>query len=208
MTSETIVVADDHPVFRDGLCALIQHVVPDASIRATSTLDEALQLARGLPRVPSMLVLDLFFARQNIKLELPALRREFNRTAIVVVSMAEDQATVDAMLAYGVNAYISKSVPPSDMMAALRAVRAGEQVVNVPSCADALGTAEGVSLSERQLAVLQHIAAGRTNKEIARALNISPFTVRIHVSALFRVLGVHTRSAAVTKAVAERLLSP
>ncbi|MBN8749346.1 Oxygen regulatory protein NreC [Xylophilus ampelinus] len=207
MPSETIVVADDHPVFRDGLCALIQVVAPDARLLPADTFQGALALARDLQSPPSMLVLDLCFARQNIKLELPALRREFDRSAIVIVTMAEDRATIDAVMACGVNGYIGKAVAPADMVAALRAVRQGEQVINAPA-AEAIAAGEGPLLSDRQLAVLQHIATGRTNKEIARALDISPFTVRIHVSALFRALGVNTRSAAVTRAVAEGLLRP
>lgn len=207
MPSETIIVADDHPVFRDALCALIKHLVPGAQLLPADTFSGAVALARELPAGPSMMILDLCFTRQNIKLELPALRREFNRSAIVVVTMTEDQATVDAVMDYGINGYIGKAVPPADMIEALRAIREGDLVVNVPA-AEVITAGGGLALSDRQMKVLRHIAAGRTNKEIAQALDISPFTVRIHVSALFRALGVNNRSAAVTKAMAEGLLAP
>jgi DNA-binding NarL/FixJ family response regulator len=202
----TIVLADDHPVFRDGLSALIGRGFPGAKILVSDTFENALAQARGLPLPPRMLVFDLFFARRSIMIDLPALRREFSRTAIVIVSMAEDQATIDTAMGFGVNGYVSKAIEPEEMMGALRAVLDGEQVISISGAA-AIDAPLVPSLSDRQLAVLQHIAVGGSNKEIAQALNISPFTVRIHVSALFRSLGVHTRSAAVSKAVAEGILN-
>ncbi|EJE6498317.1 response regulator transcription factor [Salmonella enterica] len=205
MGSETVIVADDHPVFRDGLRSLIEHVQPGVSVATTDSLDGALAIARSGATHPSMFVLDLFFAHRSIKDQLPALRREFGRASIVVVSMADDRATIDGVMACGVNAFINKSVMPHDIGKALQAVQQGEIVIRVPTPDNDEGAA---GLSERQYAVLQLIAQGQTNKEIAIALGISPFTVRIHVSALFRALGVSSRAAAVTKGVSAGLIAP
>ncbi|MBS7545540.1 LuxR C-terminal-related transcriptional regulator [Ancylobacter oerskovii] len=205
MGNETIIIADDHPVFRDGLRTLIEHIHPGVAVATADTLDGALAIARSGTVRPSMFVLDLFFAHRSIKDQLAALRREFGRASIVVVSMADDRATIDGVMACGVNAFINKSVTPHEIGKALEAVRQGEIVVKVPT-PDADDTAAG--LSERQHSVLQLIAQGQTNKEIAIALGISPFTVRIHVSALFRALGVSSRAAAVTKGVSAGLIAP
>jgi DNA-binding NarL/FixJ family response regulator len=205
LSSDTIIVADDHPVFRDGLCTLIRHMLPDAHVQCTDSYEDALAIARAATPPPAMLILDLLFARRSIKADLPALRREFNRASIVVVSMVDDKATVDALMAQGINGFINKSVPPQEITAAIAAVRNGELVVQVPQHAGVPGADNG-GLSDRQLEVLRHLAEGKTNKEIAIALSLSPFTVRIHVSALFRSLGVSTRAAAVAKGISDGLI--
>lgn len=207
MESESIIVADDHPVFRDGLCTLIQTLLPTARILPADTFEGALALARAANPTPSMFILDLVFARKSIRAELPALRQEFNRASIVVVSMADDRSTVEMVMSYGINGFINKSVPPTEIADALTAIRNGDIVIKVPTYESLAGDA-GSALSDRQMEVLRFLAEGRTNKEIALALSLSPFTVRIHVSALFHALGVNTRSAAVAKAIAEGLIDP
>lgn len=200
-----IIVADDHPVFRSGVCALIRQILPAALFVEAPDYETALANARTSTEPPAMFVLDLFFSRNSIQRELPALRQEFPRAAIVVVSMAEDPATVQTVMACGVNGFVNKAIPPAAMIENIAAVLAGDVVVAIPRGA---GTDQSRSLSDRQLQMLKHIADGRSNKEIAQAIGISPFTVRIHVSALFRALDVNNRAAAVTKAVSEGILAP
>lgn len=207
MPNETIIVADDHPLFRDGLCALIRNRLPSAEIHQAECLDGALALARAAKTPPSLLILDLFFSRASILSQLAAVRLEFPRSAIIVVSMAEDPATVHAIMSTGVNGFVNKALPPPSVLEAIASVQAGNVIVMTPSDING-ATRPGISLSDRQLEMLRFIAEGKGNKEIAQALRISPFTVRIHVSALFRSLGVNARAAAVAKGVSEGLLSP
>ncbi len=207
MPSESVIVADDHPVFRDGLSSLIRSQMPDAEIHQAESLEGALALARAAQVPPSLLVLDLYFSRASILPSLPAVRQEFAQSAIIVVSMAEDAATIHAVMSAGVNGFVNKGMPPHSIMDAVAEVRAGNIAVIAPSGLNG-ALRPSISLSARQLEMLRYISEGKGNKEIAYALGISPFTVRIHVSALFRALGVATRAAAVSKGISEGLLAP
>ena len=90
---ERIIVADDHPVFRDGLCRIAQRVFPHAQILEAGDMDEVLALARG-GAAPSLLMLDLLFPGQSPH-AISALRQEFQRSSIVVVSMVDNRELID-----------------------------------------------------------------------------------------------------------------
>ncbi|MBB5704251.1 DNA-binding NarL/FixJ family response regulator [Ochrobactrum daejeonense] len=209
LKQDRIILADDHPIFRDGLRRLIQRFAPESIIEEAGSYEELLSLARSA-EAPTTIIADLIFAGENIEPMLDALRQEFERTSIIVVSMIEDNETAERIMARGMNGFISKSVPPRALALAIASVRDGEAIVQLepPDSLPPQLMHHDVLLTPRQVEVLRLLSEGKTNKEIAIKLGISPFTVRIHVSALLKVLNVTTRSAATAKALNDGLLTP
>lgn len=189
-----IIVADDHPLFREGIRRTIERIIPTAFIEEAGNLDEVLALARCGAEIDS-LILDLRFPGMNSLQVIGRLRSELKRTSLIVVSMVDDLEIISQVIAQGADGFIGKNVDPSGIAEAIMAIRDGEVVVKY-NVENPVVDRSVATLTERQRQVLGLIAAGQSNKEIAKQLGISPFTVRIHVSTVLKALGVPTRAAA------------
>jgi DNA-binding NarL/FixJ family response regulator len=198
-----VLIADDHPLFRDALRFAVEEVATDepVAVLEAGTLAEVDAAAHAEPGV-DLVLLDLKMPGMNGMAGLVGLRRRFPTLPVVIVSAAEDPAVVREALACGASGYIPKSLDRGALTGALRLVLEGE--VYVPPGLRSQGPGEKgartgrlSALTPQQLAVLRLMVEGKPNKIIAYELAIAETTVKAHITVILRKLGVHSRTQAV-----------
>lgn len=204
-----VLVADDHELFRSGLRQLVVDELGADDVREAETLDQAIEIltAEG---AGDLILVDLRMPGMSGAEALAALRDGFPESKVAVVSAWEERAEIFAALSAGVHGYIPKSLPSSEIAAALKSILAGgifvppaigkrEPGAPLESGMTAAGVASGDKLTLRQKEVLNELLKGHSSKEIARTLSIAEGTVKIHLAAIYRALGVRTRAEAIAK---------
>lgn len=208
-----ILIADDHPLFREAIINVIRGAFPGCETFETENLDAAQALTLAHDDL-DLILLDLNMPGMNGLNGLITLRNEAPTVPVVIVSAEEDKQVVLQAITYGAVGFITKSSPREQMTEALQQILDGN--VYLPSDIIRASRSESrrstrgddhqippellSSLTRRQLLVLERMSKGESNKQIAYNLNIAETTVKAHVSAILRKLGVHNRIQAVLSA--------
>ncbi|MFC0549411.1 response regulator [Planotetraspora thailandica] len=200
-----VLLVDDHPLLRHGLRALLEQVGGAEVVGEAGYGEEAVALDLALN--PDVVVMDLVMPGMT---GIEATRRLIDRRpdlGVLVLTMSEDDASVFAALRAGARGYVLKGTDGADFLAAVRAVAKGEAVYG-PAVARRIrrflttGPASGPfpELTQREREILDLLASGKSNAEIARGLFLSQKTVKNHLTSIFAKLQVADRAQAVVRA--------
>ena len=206
-----VLLVDDHPVVRQGLRALLS---THEGIEVVGEADDGEAAVAGADRLsPDVVLMDVVMPGLD---GVEALRRIGERRpqtrVVMLTSYADERRAMEAVDA-GASGFLLKDASPRDVAAAIRAAHRGEAVLHPAVAAKLLAErrrppAAHADMTARELDVLRLIARGLQNKQIAAELHVSEKTVKTHVSAVLRKLGVTDRTQAAMYAVRERLAEP
>jgi DNA-binding NarL/FixJ family response regulator len=210
MTQPTLIIADDHPLFRAALREVVGRQLSGARIIEVSSLD-ALQRAIADHPDSDLILLDLRMPGARGLSSLLHLRAEHPTVPVVVVSASEDACVVQRTLDFGASGFIPKSASIETIGESLRTVLEGG--ISAPQLPERHGRAEEQdrelarrlsTLTPQQLKVLVMLAEGQSNKDIAGHLAITEATVKAHITGILRKLGIERRTQAAI--LAQRLM--
>ncbi len=200
-----ILIVEDHALVREGLIATLKALGRGVRIIGVADATEASQVLEQ--EDIDLMLLDLMLPGTKGQTFLPVVRRRFPTVPVVVLSALDDADTVAGVMKNGASGFISKSASSEELLNGLQQVLAGDVYVH-PDMRDAISrrsstTAErGRSVAQRygltagQERVLEHLAEGTSNRQIAELLGLTEGTVKIHVSAIIKALKVTNRAEA------------
>jgi DNA-binding NarL/FixJ family response regulator len=205
-----VLVADDHPVVRAGLVALLDAAADIEVVGTASAGETAVELAAEL--LPDVVLMDLRMAGidgDEATAQIVAARQD---TRVIILTTYENDDAILRAISAGASGYLLKAAPEEELLAGIRAVAAGE-VALAPSVSRLLvqraaspATPAGPDLSPRELDVLRLVADGLSNRAIGERLFVGEATVKTHLLHAFAKLGVDDRTRAVTRAMELKLL--
>jgi DNA-binding NarL/FixJ family response regulator len=211
-----ILIADDHPLIRQALRAALEKQLDFDVVGEARDGEEVVELT--LEYSPDIVIMDIGMPKRNGIEATAEIKSQCPRVAVLILTVHQDPEYVTKMMQAGASGYLTKSVFDDQVVSAVRTIVSGGTVLS-PSVVETLwptGTrtdkpahSEVVDiLTTRQLQILQLLAEGKSNKEIARLLLLGLGTVKVHLSTIFMKLNARSRTEAITIALRKGLLGP
>ncbi|MFE6736437.1 response regulator [Microbacterium sp. NPDC057650] len=202
-----LVLVDDHPVVRAGLRALVESQDDLRVVGEAGGADQAVEVVQA--EHPDVVLMDLSMGEGPGGIEATTrLRALAEPPAVLVLTTYDSESDILRALDAGAGGYLLKDSPPDQLFAGIRAVAAGQPAL-APSVAAVLmrrAASPEPRMTEREVEVLELLADGLGNRELAKVLFVSEATVKSHLSHIYTKLGVDTRAGAVAAAIEQRII--
>jgi two-component system NarL family response regulator len=198
-SSIRILIADDHPIVRDGLNAVINDQPDMDVVVEAANGKEAVALAQQ--HRPDVLLIDLRMPQMNGVEAVNTIRAEWPQARIIILTTYDGDEDIYRALQAGAQAYLLKGMPRTELLDTIRAVHAGHKRIPPEVAAKLAERISASELTDREQDVLRLIVDGCSNREIGTNLSITEGTVKAHVNSILNKLGVNDRTQAVTEAM-------
>ncbi len=202
-----MLIVDDHPVVRAGIRGMLAGEEDIDVVGEATNGQEAVDLAGDLD--PHVVLMDLNMPGVDGIAAAKALRTSLPETHVLVLTTYDTDADISSAIDAGAVGYVLKDAPREELLHAIRQAAKGESVLSPSVAAKVMGRLRSggqESLSPRELEVLEQVARGATNQEIAWHLHVSQATVKTHLIHIFDKLGVSDRTAAATRALEQGII--
>jgi DNA-binding NarL/FixJ family response regulator len=190
-----ILSVDDHPLLREGLAAVISNQQDMLLVAQASNAEEAIQQFRK--HQPDVTLMDLRLPDKSGIDAMIAVRTEFPEARVIMLTTFEGDVEIQRALEAGARGYLLKSMPPKELVEVIRQVHAGKKRIPTRLAAQLAEHFSDEDLTTREIEVLNQIAEGNRNRDIAEKLFITEETVKVHIKHIMEKLGANDRTQAV-----------
>jgi DNA-binding NarL/FixJ family response regulator len=212
----TVLIADDQTLFREGIKDLLEDEKGITVVGEASNGPEAVAMAKKIK--PDVILMDIKLPQMDGVSATRIIRKECPSTNVLILSSYEDEAHVTEAIQAGANGYLSKMLPASELVHALKTFTTDGVMIPQPIMGKLIQGLRQMgssgydsapdSLTATEIKVMALLGKGQSNKEIAATLDCSVKTVKNHLNSIFQKLGVNNRTEAVVKAIEKGLISP
>lgn len=194
-TQIRILTVDDHPLLHEGVATVIRNQPDMLLVAEANNGQQAIQRFRQ--HTPDVTLMDLRLPDMSGIDAMIAIREEFPEARVIILTTFSGDVEIQRALAAGARAYVLKSMPPKELVEVIRQVHAGKKRIPAEIAAHLAEHYSDESLTAREVEVLQQIAAGSRNRDIAEKLFIAEETVKVHIKHIMEKLGAADRTQAV-----------